>query len=79
MSWWSKALFLDSLLVSSFPAAFASFSYFTAVARKSECSTFDLVGHYIVQSSSVRHYIDVRLDRMNSVMHVYHTTYQKEN
>jgi hypothetical protein len=26
VSWWSKALFLDSLLVSSFPAAFASLS-----------------------------------------------------
>ena len=50
MSWWSKALFLDSLLASSFPTAFASFSYFTALARKSEYDTFDLVGHYKVQS-----------------------------
>ena len=78
MSWWSKALFLDSLLVSSFPAAFASFSYFTPLARKSECGTFDLVGHYTVQSSSISHYIDASLDRINSVMHVYHTTDQKE-
>ena len=78
MSWWSKALFLDSLLVSSFHVAFASFSYFTMLARKFECGTFDLVGHYIVQSSSVRHYIDARLDRMNSVMLVYHTIDQKE-
>ena len=78
MSWWSKAPFLDSLLVSSFPAVFASFSYFTALARKSECGTFDLVRHYTLQSSSVRHYIDVRLDRMNSVIYVYHTTDQKE-
>ena len=29
--------------------------------------------------SYVRHYIDARLDRMNSVMHVYHTIDQKEN
>ena len=79
VSWWSKALFLNSLLVSSFPAAFASFSYFTALARKSECGTFDLIGHYIVQSSFVRHYIDMRLDQMNSIMHVYHTIDQKEN
>ena len=50
VSWWSKALFLDSLLVSSFPAAFASLSYFTALARKSECGTFDLVGNYTTQS-----------------------------
>jgi hypothetical protein len=45
-----KTLFLDSLLVSSFPSAFASLSYFTTLARKSKCGTFDLVGHYIVQS-----------------------------
>ena len=46
----SKAPFLESLLVSSFPDAFASLSYFTALARKSEYGTFDLVGHYTVQS-----------------------------
>ena len=78
MSWWSKAPFLDSLLVSSFPTAFASFSYFTTFARKFEYGTFDLIGHYTVQSSSVRHYINVILDQMNSVMHVYHTTDHKE-
>jgi hypothetical protein len=43
VSWWSKTLFLDSLLVFSFPTAFASLSYFTALARKSECGTFDLI------------------------------------
>ena len=48
VSWWSKALFLDSLLASSFPTAFASFSYFTALARKSKYGTFDLVRHYTV-------------------------------
>jgi len=74
-----KISFSRFIFVSSFLDAFASFSYFTALARKSECGTFDLDGHYIVQSSSVRHYIDVRLDRMNFVMHVYHTIDQKEN
>ena len=48
----SKAPFLESLLVSSFPDAFASLSYFTTLTRKSKYYTFDLIEHYIVQSMS---------------------------
>ena len=44
----SKAPFLESLLVSNFLDAFASLSYFTALVKKSEYGTFDLIGHYIV-------------------------------
>ena len=46
----SKAPFLESLLASSFPDVFVSLLYFTALTRKFEYDTFDLIEHYIVQS-----------------------------
>ena len=46
-----------------------------------QCSNFleCAVKFELLCGSSVRHYIDVRLDCMNSVICVYHTTDQKEN